>query len=120
MLIGQYAALCAAVRERGLPPEDLEHLAVASFLLGCDAVEQSNYAIWCNQEFEALLQKGKSVSDQAERAKIYEEAQVVFKREAPWLTIAHSKVIMPMNKRVIGFVMDPIGIHRFDGVDVTD
>jgi dipeptide transport system substrate-binding protein len=90
------------------------------FLLGCDAVEQSNYAIWCNDEFEALLQKGKSVTDQAERTKIYEEAQVVFKREAPWLTIAHSKVIMPMNKRVIGYVMDPLGIHRFDGVDVTD
>ncbi|TIL78259.1 MAG: ABC transporter substrate-binding protein, partial [Mesorhizobium sp.] len=68
------------------------------FLLGCDAIGQSNYAIWCNQEFEALLQKGKATTDVAERTKIYEEAQVVFKREAPWLTIAHSKVFMPMNK----------------------
>ncbi|TIU81433.1 MAG: ABC transporter substrate-binding protein, partial [Mesorhizobium sp.] len=77
-------------------------------------------AIWCNQEFEALLQKGKATTDVAERTKIYEEAQVVFKREAPWLTIAHSKVFMPMNKKVSGFVMDPLGIHRFDGVDVTE
>jgi dipeptide transport system substrate-binding protein len=90
------------------------------FLLGCDAIEQSNYAVWCNDEFEALLQKGKSITDQAERTKIYEEAQVVFKREAPWLTIAHSKVFMPMNKKVVGYVMDPLGIHRFDGVDVTE
>ncbi|TIX48748.1 MAG: ABC transporter substrate-binding protein, partial [Mesorhizobium sp.] len=79
------------------------------FLLGCDAIGQSNYAIWCNQEFEALLQKGKATTDVAERTKIYEEAQVVFKREAPWLTIAHSKVFMPMNKKVTGFVMDPLG-----------
>ena len=90
------------------------------FLLGCDAIGQSNYAIWCNQEFEALLQKGKATTDVAERTKIYEEAQVVFKREAPWLTIAHSKVFMPMNKKVSGFVMDPLGIHRFDGVDVAE
>jgi dipeptide transport system substrate-binding protein len=90
------------------------------FLLGCDAIGQSNYAIWCNQEFQDLLLKGKATTDVAERTKIYEEAQVVFKREAPWLTIAHSKVFMPMNKKVEGFVMDPLGIHRFDGVDVAE
>ncbi len=90
------------------------------FLLGCAGVGQNNYAIWCNQEFEALLQKGKATTDVAERTKIYEEAQVVFKREAPWLTIAHSKVFMPMSKKVSGFVMDPLGIHRFDGVDIAE
>jgi dipeptide transport system substrate-binding protein len=90
------------------------------FLLGCDAVGVSNYANWCNDEFQALLEAGKATTDVAERTRIYEEAQVVFKREAPWLTIAHSKVFMPMNKRVQGYVMDPLGIHRFDGVDVTE
>jgi len=35
--LAEYAALCAADRERGLPPEELEHLAVASFLVGRDA-----------------------------------------------------------------------------------
>lgn len=90
------------------------------FLLGCAGVGQNNYANWCNQEFEALLQKGKATTDVAERTKIYEEAQVVFKREAPWLTIAHSKVFMPMSKKVSGFVMDPLGIHRFDGVDIAE
>jgi hypothetical protein len=25
-----------------------------------------------------------------------------------------------MNKRGIDYVMDPIGLHRFDGVDVTE
>ena len=72
------------------------------FLLGCSAIGQSNYAIWCNKEFEDLLQKGKATTDQAERTKIYEEAQVVFKREAPWLTIAHSKVFMPMSQERLG------------------
>jgi dipeptide transport system substrate-binding protein len=89
-------------------------------LFSCSAVGVSNYSSWCNEDFEALIQGAKTVSDQAERTKLYEEAQVLFKAEEPALTLAHSKVFMPMNKRVTGFTMDPLGIHRFDNVDVTE
>jgi len=89
-------------------------------LLGCDAVGNANRAQWCNDEFEKLIQEAKTKSSQEERAKLYEEAQVVFKREAPWATIAHSIVHMPMRKNVTGYKMDPLGSHRFDGVDITE
>ncbi|MCC0016087.1 MAG: ABC transporter substrate-binding protein [Rhodobiaceae bacterium] len=87
-------------------------------LLSCSGVGGSNRAQWCNEEFDALIKKGVETSDQAERTKAYEEAQVVFKREAPWATIAHSIVHMPMRKNVTGYKMDPLGSHRFDGVDI--
>jgi dipeptide transport system substrate-binding protein len=45
---------------------------------------------------------------------------VVFKAEEPAMTLAHSKVFMPMRKRVQGYVMSPLGNHRFVNVDVTD
>ncbi len=89
-------------------------------LLGCDGIGGSNRAQWCNAEFEDLIQKAKVTSDTAERTKLYEEAQVVFKREAPWDTIAHSKVFMPMSAKVSGFHMDPLGYHRFDDVDIAE
>jgi dipeptide transport system substrate-binding protein len=89
-------------------------------LLGCDAVGGNNRAQWCNEEFDKLVSDAKVTSDQAERTKLYEEAQVVFKREAPWATLDHSLVVMPMSKKVTGFVMDPLGIHRFDGVDIAE
>jgi len=89
-------------------------------LLGCDGVGGSNRAQWCNDEFEALIQKAKTVSDKAERTKLYQQAQAVFKREAPWATIAHSVVFMPMSKKVSGYVMDPLGGHWFDGVDIAE
>jgi len=89
-------------------------------LLGCDAVGGGNRAQWCNEEFDALIQKAKTVSDVAERTALYEEAQVVFKREAPWATIAHSVVFMPMAANVSGYVMDPLGGHWFDGVDIAE
>jgi len=89
-------------------------------LLGCDGIGGSNRAQWCNQEFNDLIQKAKSLSEQPDRAKLYEDAQVVFKREAPWATIAHSVVFMPMSKKVSGYKMDPLGSHRFDGVDIAE
>jgi dipeptide transport system substrate-binding protein len=89
-------------------------------LLGCDAVGGNNRAQWCNEEFETLVTKAKVTSDQAERTKLYEEAQVVFKREAPWATLDHSIQYMPMSKKVKGFVQDPLGYHRFDDVDIEE
>ena len=89
-------------------------------LFSCSAIGVSNYSSWCNKEFEDLIQKAKTVSDKAERTKLYEQAQVVFKAEEPALTLAHSKVFMPMNKKVLGYVMSPLGNHSFVNVDVAE
>ena len=89
-----------------------------SVLLSCSGVGASNRAQWCNKEFDDLTNQAKQISDQAERTKLYEAAQVVFKREAPWATIAHSMVFMPMSNKVKNYKMDPLGSHRFDGVDI--
>ncbi len=89
-------------------------------LLGCDGVGGSNRAQWCNDEFEALIQKAKITSDPAERTKLYEDAQVVFKREAPWATIAHSVVFKAMRNEVENYKIDPFGGHIFYGVDIKE
>ena len=89
-------------------------------LLGCDAVGGANRAQWCNEEFDGLVQEAKTLPTQDERAELYRQAQEVFKREAPWATIAHSVVFMPMSTKVTGYVMDPKGTHAFDGVDIAE
>jgi len=89
-------------------------------LLGCNAVGGNNRAQWCNKEFDDLVKKAKQTSDQAERTKLYQQAQVIFKKEAPWDTIDHSTVFMPMSKKVTGYTQDPLGIHRFDNVDIAE
>jgi dipeptide transport system substrate-binding protein len=89
-------------------------------LLSCQSVGSGNDAEWCNKDFDALIQKGAATSDVAERTKAYEQAQVIFKDQAPWLTIANSVVYMPMSKKVQNFHIDPVGLHRFKGVDVAD
>jgi dipeptide transport system substrate-binding protein len=87
--------------------------------LSCDAVKGGgNSARWCNKEFEDLIQKAKHTANQAERTKLYEKAQVVFKEEAPWITIAHSLRFTPMHKDVQNFKMAPTAHHYFDKVDI--
>jgi dipeptide transport system substrate-binding protein len=89
-------------------------------LLGCDSAKTngSNIAKWCYQPFEDLVVKAKAVSDQAERTKLYEQAQVVFKEQAPWFTIAHSVQLKPVRKEVVDFKLSPFGRHTFYGVDM--
>ena len=89
-----------------------------SVLLGCEAVGGSNRAQWCHEPFDELVNKAKTLTDQAERAKLYEEAQVVFKDQAPWVTIAHSTVFMPMRSEVEGYIVHPLGGHIFDEVSL--
>lgn len=87
-------------------------------LLSCSAVGGSNYGQWCDKEYDALVVKAKRTTDQAERAKLYEKAQEVFQREAPWVPMAHSVVYQPMLKSVQGYKMSPFGSVQFFGVSV--
>ena len=89
-------------------------------LLGCSSAKTngSNVAKFCFQPFEDLVQKAKVVTNPAERTKLYEKAQVIFKEQAPWFTIAHAVQIKPVRKEVIDFKLSPFGRHGFYGVDI--
>lgn len=87
-------------------------------LLGCDAVGGSNRAQWCNEEFDALVQEAKTISEQDQRAEKYKEAQKIFKEQAPWATVAHSIVFMPVRNEVEGYTVHPLGGHLFDTVEL--
>lgn len=75
-----------------------------------------NFAFWKNDKFDELISKAKVNSDIKERTRLYEEAQVVFHEEAPWVTIANSLVIAPKLTKVHGFKLDPVGKRRFHAV----
>ena len=88
-------------------------------LLGCAAADDgTNRARWCYEPFDSLLLEAKQVSDPAARTALYEQAQVIFKEQAPWATIAHSVVFKPVRKEVVDFKIDPFGGHIFYGVDL--
>jgi dipeptide transport system substrate-binding protein len=89
-------------------------------LLGCDGVGGSNRANWCHEPFQELIEEAKTLSSQEERAALYEEAQVIFKEQAPWATIAHSVVFMPVRPEVEGYKVHPLGGHIFTEVSLAE
>jgi dipeptide transport system substrate-binding protein len=90
------------------------------FLLGCAASRPggNNIARWCNKDFDALINKAKTIPDVGELTKLYEQAQVIAHDEAPWFTIAHSVVYEPIRKEVNGYKVSPFGRHEFQKVDL--
>ncbi|MFL5132740.1 MAG: ABC transporter substrate-binding protein, partial [Microvirga sp.] len=90
-------------------------------LLGCASAQSasgSNIAKWCYKPFDDLVTKAKVVTNQAERTKLYQEAQKIFKEQAPWFTIAHAVQLKPVRKEVVDFKLSPFGRHTFYGVDI--
>lgn len=88
-------------------------------LLSCASVESgNNTARWCNKEFNDLIIKARQTVDQKKRIELYKKAQKVFKREVPWVTLAHSKVFRAMATNIKNFKIDPFGYDYFDQVEV--
>ena len=87
-------------------------------LLSCAAVEGNNYAKWCDKSFDDLVVKARTLTNQADRTKLYEQAQVIFKQQLPFSPVAHSTVYEPMRKEVEGFKISPFGLNSFYGVSL--
>lgn len=88
-------------------------------LLSCDAVNDgSNYARFCDKEFDKLILEAREATDLKTRTKLYMKAQEVFKARAPWVTIAHSIQFRAMSKSVKGYKLDPLGHDIFTMVNV--
>lgn len=90
-------------------------------LLGCASAKSasgSNISKFCYQPYEDLVVKAKSATKQAERDALYKKAQVIFKEQAPWFTIAHAVQLKPVRKEVVDFKLSPFGRHTFYGVDI--
>jgi dipeptide transport system substrate-binding protein len=90
-------------------------------LLGCSSAKSasgSNISKFCHQPYEDLVLKAKSTTKQADRDALYKKAQVIFKEQAPWFTIAHAVQLKPVRKEVVDFKLSPFGRHTFYGVDI--
>ena len=89
-------------------------------LLGCEAVKGGGIvARWCNKGFEDLIIKAAQTPKQADRAKLYEQAQMIVKEEAPWITVAHSVRFDALRKEVRGYKMDATAHHYFNNADLA-
>jgi dipeptide transport system substrate-binding protein len=77
-----------------------------------------DWSHWCNAEYSDLVSKANVISDQAERAKLYIEAQDVFARQVPAVLFASTDAFVVARKNVVGFKVHVLGGTPFAGVSL--
>ncbi len=93
------------------------------FLAGCDKDGKpagQNLSKICDAKFNENMMKARSISDQAERTKLYQEMQKIHHDNVMWMNIAHSTVFEPIRKGVTGYKVSPFGAHEFQNVDIAE
>lgn len=85
------------------------------------AVEPAtNIAFYEDDEFHDLVTKAKTTTDQAEREKLYRQAQEIFARDLPWVPLAHAKQILVKRTNVEGLTLHPLQKRNFRTVSISE
>jgi dipeptide transport system substrate-binding protein len=83
-------------------------------LLGSAAARlpAQNVAFYRSKEVDGLLLQAQEETDQAKRAALYEQAQLLIHRDAPWVPLAHMTQLVAFQRNYHGFPMHPTGKVR--------
>jgi dipeptide transport system substrate-binding protein len=89
-------------------------------LLSCEVAKANgpNVAKFCYPPYNDLILRARTIANPSLRIPLYEEAQLIFKEQAPWLTIAHSNQQVVVRNEVSNFRLSPFGRHLFYGVEL--
>lgn len=86
----------------------------------CASVESGlNFARYCDETLDKLIADGKASSDQAERSRLYQQAQKIIQEQALWLPLAHPTAFALLNGKVQGYKVSPFGRQDFATVRVA-
>ena len=77
-----------------------------TLLLTSDAAYEDT--AWHNEEFDALVAKGRSTVDPAERARLYGEAQALIERDTPYIIPFFQDVLTAHRNNVHGWTVHPL------------
>lgn len=83
-----------------------------------DVPSPSNVGSWCDPKFNEVMAKAGSISDQAERAKLYVQAQHILYDQVPAVMFGGSDQLIVVSKKVKGYVPAIFGTGRMSGVTV--
>lgn len=91
-------------------------------LLSCEAANNGGFNVskFCSDRYDELVNRARKIANPALRIPLYEEAQQIFKDQAPWLTIAHPLQTVVYKKKVKNLRLDPFGGFSFYGVEVVN
>lgn len=87
-------------------------------LLTCGAIPSgTNRAMWCNEQYDALVQQALLTDDFELRKNIYKQVNALIFEQMPLMPIAHAFQYQAVRKDITGMEINPFGGIRFDDVE---
>jgi peptide/nickel transport system substrate-binding protein len=108
-------ALLGWIGDNGDPDNFLYVLLDKDNAKGPDA---GNIAFYKNDKLHDILIKAQQVTDQKERTKLYEQAQEIIKKDAPWVPLVHVTEPIAARSYVKGYIPHPTGSDKMLKVDI--
>ncbi|NKB68800.1 MAG: ABC transporter substrate-binding protein [Candidatus Latescibacteria bacterium] len=72
-----------------------------------------NIAFYRSDELHQILVQARTSTDQAERTRLYHQAQEIVHRDAPWVPLVHATQTAAFHRGVSGFALHPTGSKWF-------
>lgn len=89
-------------------------------LLSCGAIPSgTNRAMWCDEDYDRLLNEALKTDDIDERTAIYHQVNRLLYERLPLVPIAHAYRYQAYREELNGVVINPFGGVRFGGVEKT-
>ena len=89
-------------------------------LLSCGAIPSgTNRAMWCNDDYDKLLNEALQTDDIEERTTIYKQVNRLLYERLPLVPIAHAYRYQAYRNELQGMTINPFGGVRFGGVEKT-
>ena len=85
----------------------------------CTLGTAGNVAFYNNTEVQSLLSAALQTYVLTERARLYEEAQVIIHEDAPFVYLAHANQAVVFTSNVDGFVLNPTARYFFYSVEMS-
>jgi len=77
-----------------------------------------NIAFYRSDELHEILIQAQRETDQKKREELYQKAQEIIHRDAPWVPLAHSTPPLAARAYVKNYVPHPTGSEALNKVDV--
>ncbi|MFC3847688.1 ABC transporter substrate-binding protein [Helicobacter baculiformis] len=79
-------------------------------------IPSQNSSFYKSDAYSDLVTRAKEITDQKERTKLYERAQVIFHEDVPWIPLAYPDEILPHLVSVKGLKVTGVQLNRFSSV----
>lgn len=81
--------------------------------------EGYNFSLWGDPRVDALLQKGRETTDEAQRQEIYTELQTIAAENTPYAWVAQTNAVVPTRSWVKAYVINPMNSWFIDFAKIS-